>query len=121
MTAPLYPAIDSGYTPSLYAYTYLLSPAKTWAQFGELEVVVKTPYYMTESGIDGFTRTDGGYALSLPGLPEGELKKVIWPTKKQMVNNTTVALVVMLISAICIWGFDQIAQMGVKALITLVG
>ena len=52
---------------------------------------------------------------------KGELKKVIWPTKKQMVNNTTVALVVMLISAIFIWGFDQIAQMGVKALITLVG
>ena len=73
VTAPLYPAIDAGYTPSLYSYTYLLSPAKTWAQFGELEVVVKTPYYMTECGIDGFTRTDSGYALSLPGLPEGEL------------------------------------------------
>lgn len=72
-TAPVYPAIDAGYTPSLYSYTYLLSPAKTWAQFGELEVVVKTPYYMTESGIDGFTKTDGGYALTLPGLPEGEL------------------------------------------------
>ena len=71
VTAPLYPAIDAGYTPSLYSYTYLLSPAKAWAQFGELEVVVKTPYYMTESGIDGFTKTDGGYALTLPGLPEG--------------------------------------------------
>ena len=33
VTAPLYPAIDAGYTPSLYSYTYLLSPAKTWAQF----------------------------------------------------------------------------------------
>ena len=49
------------------------TPAKTWAQFGELEVVVKTPYYMTESGIDGFTKTDGEYALTLPGLPEKEL------------------------------------------------
>ena len=47
VTAPLYPAIDAGYTPSLYSYTYLLFPAKTWAQFGELE--------------------------ALPGLPEGEL------------------------------------------------
>ena len=73
VTAPLYPAIDAGYTPSLYSYTYLLSPAKTWAQFGELKVVVNTPYYMTECGIDGFTKTDGGYALTLPGLPEGEL------------------------------------------------
>ena len=38
-----------------------------------MEVVVNTPYYMPECGIDGFTRTDGGYALTLPGLPEGEL------------------------------------------------
>ena len=53
-------------------------------------------------------------------LLKGELKKVIWPTKKQVVNNTLVALVVMLVAAVCIWGFDQIAQMGVKALITLV-
>ena len=30
VTAPLYPAIDAGYTPSIYTYTYLLSPAKTW-------------------------------------------------------------------------------------------
>lgn len=33
VTAPLYPAIDADYTPSIYAYTYLLSPAKTWTQF----------------------------------------------------------------------------------------
>lgn len=52
---------------------------------------------------------------------KAELKKVIWPTKKQVANNTGVALVVMLVSAVAIWGFDQIAQMGVKALITLVG
>lgn len=73
VTAPLYPAIDADYTPSIYAYTYLLSPAKTWTQFGKLDITVNTPYYMTECGIDGFTRTDGGYALTLPGLPEGEL------------------------------------------------
>ena len=42
-------------------------------QFGELDITVNTPYYMTECGIDGFTRTDSGYALTLPGLPEGEL------------------------------------------------
>ena len=82
VTAPLYPAIYAGYTPSLYSYTYLLSPAKTWAQFGELEVVVKTPYYMTESGIDGFTKTDGGYALTLPGLPESELTFTLSESEK---------------------------------------
>lgn len=71
VTAPLYPAIDAGYTPSLYSYTYLLSPAKTWAQFGELEVVVKTPYYMTESGIDGFTK-DGRWVCADPAGSAGK-------------------------------------------------
>ena len=71
--APLYPAIDAGYTPSIYTYTYLLSPAKTWAQFGELKIVVNTPYYMTENNQGGFLRTEKGYELTLPGLPEKEL------------------------------------------------
>ena len=73
VTAPLYPAIDAGYTPSIYTYTYLLSPAKTWAQFGEMKIVVKTPYYMTENNQGSFSRTEKGYELTLPGLPEKEL------------------------------------------------
>ena len=73
VTAPLYPAIDAGYTPSIYTYTYLLSPAKTWAQFGELKIVVNTPYYMTENNQGGFSETEKGYELTLPGLPEKEL------------------------------------------------
>ena len=52
---------------------------------------------------------------------KSELKKVIWPTPKQTLNNTVVALVVMAISAIVIWGFDEIAQMIVKAVISVAG
>lgn len=73
VTAPLYPAIDAGYTPSIYTYTYLLSPAKTWVQFGELKIVVNTPYYMTENNQSSFSKTEKGYELTLPGLPEEEL------------------------------------------------
>jgi len=50
-----------------------------------------------------------------------ELKKVVWPTRQQMVKNTTVALAVTFSSAIVLWGFDFIASKGVKALISLVG
>lgn len=82
VTAPLYPAIDAGYTPSIYEYTYLLSPAKTWAKFGALDIVINTPYYMTECGIDGFNKTDSGYALSMPGLPEGELTFTLSESEK---------------------------------------
>ena len=37
---------------------------------------------MTESGIDGFTKTDGGHALTLPSLPEGELTFTLSESEK---------------------------------------
>ena len=36
-----------------------------------------------------------------------ELKKVVWPTPKQIVNNTIVSLSVMVAAAILIWAIDQ--------------
>ena len=77
VTAPLYPDVDTGDDPSLYRYTYLLSPARTWKSFGTLEIEIRTPYRMQESSLEGFTPwEDGetaGYRLELSGLPEGEL------------------------------------------------
>ena len=77
VTAPIYPEINGRYEPSIYTYTYLLSPASTWASFGELEVVINTPFYITENSLEGFTKTDTGYTLKRNGLPEGELEFVL--------------------------------------------
>jgi len=52
---------------------------------------------------------------------KSELKKVVWPTPKQLVNNTVVAIVVMIVCAIVVWGFDALAGAAVRALITVVG
>ena len=52
---------------------------------------------------------------------KSELKKVVWPTSKQVANNTVVAIVVIIISAIVIWGFDEIAQLIVQAVLKLAG
>ena len=52
---------------------------------------------------------------------KSELKKVIWPTGKQLTNNTLIALGMMIASSIVIWCFDEVAQLLVKALLTLAG
>ena len=52
---------------------------------------------------------------------KSELKKVIWPTGKQLTNNTLVSVVMMVASAIVLWGFDWLANALVKALLTLAG
>ena len=51
---------------------------------------------------------------------KSELKKVVWPTRSQTINNTIVALVVIVLAAVVIWGFDTLAQEGIKAIVSLV-
>jgi len=49
-----------------------------------------------------------------------ELKKVVWPTPKQVVNNTFVALTVMTCAAIAIWALDLVAGEIFVAIITYI-
>jgi len=50
-----------------------------------------------------------------------ELKKVVWPTPKQIVNNTFVSLSVMAAAAIAIWGLDQVGWQIFQAIRTIAG
>lgn len=38
----------------------------------------------------------------------GEMKKVVWPTKKQVINNTLVVMAAVAVSAVFIGGLDSI-------------
>ena len=50
-----------------------------------------------------------------------ELKKVVWPTPKQIMNNTFVALSVMTTAAIVIWGIDYAGSQIFQAIRLLAG
>ena len=49
-----------------------------------------------------------------------ELKKVVWPSKSQMINNTLVVLACVLVVGVFIWVFDAVAGLVVNGIITLV-
>lgn len=52
---------------------------------------------------------------------KSELKKVVWPTPKQLATNTGVALVVMALAAVVLWVFDKGAGAAVNAIFELAG
>lgn len=52
---------------------------------------------------------------------KSELKKVVWPTGKQTLNNVIVAVVVMVLAGVVIWAFDQLAYLIVQSLISIGG
>ena len=47
---------------------------------------------------------------------KAEIKKVIWPTKKQLINNTGIVIIAILIIGAGIWILDALFSMGFKAL-----
>jgi len=38
----------------------------------------------------------------------GEMKRVVWPTRKQVINNTLVVIAFMMIAALLVGAFDTI-------------
>ena len=49
-----------------------------------------------------------------------ELKKVVWPTPKQVLKNALVVLACVLIVGVFIWVFDYVSTWGVTSLVNLV-
>ena len=106
--APIYPSIDLSYEPGVYGYTYLLSPASTWTKFGELNIDVNTPFYMTETNQEGFKKTKSGYSFKSDGLPEGELKFSLSEgekPEKQSNGSIWFILVVFALGAVQVIGY----------------
>ena len=51
---------------------------------------------------------------------KSELKKVVWPTWSQVLNNTLVVIVVSVIFAIILGVIDWLAGRGITALLSLI-
>ena len=67
-----------------------------------------------------FQRKWAGLTKWFRGM-KSELKKVVWPTWSQVLNNTLVVIVVSVIFAVVIGLIDYLAYEGIKALLNLIG
>lgn len=45
---------------------------------------------------------------------KSEFKKVVWPSKKTVFNNTVVVLITLVVSGIFVWGLDILFSMLIK-------
>ena len=65
-----------------------------------------------------FKRIWGGVCRYFREL-KSELKKVVWPTPKQVLNNTLIVLGCCVVIGVFIWLFDYVAGAGITGLINL--
>lgn len=65
-----------------HTFTYLLSPARHWADFGTLDVTITTPEsspYVIQSSLPLEEVGERTYTAHFDGLPEGELTFTLYP------------------------------------------
>ena len=70
VTAPLLPTFSE--KGPIYRYEYQLSPSRRWENFHELEIEIKTPFYLAGSSL-AFEKTEEGYLCSRTSLPIDDL------------------------------------------------
>ena len=63
-----------------------------------------------------FVRTWGRICRYFREL-RSELKKVVWPTPKQVLKNALVVLACVIVVGVFIWVFDFVASFGINSLI----
>ena len=68
---------------------------------------------------EGFFRRTGKRISKWFREMRAELKKVVWPTKKQVLQKTVVVLISVLVIGVFIWIFDAISNLIVQWLIGL--
>ena len=66
-----------------------------------------------------FKRTFGAIGKYFREL-KSELKKVVWPTPKQVLKNALVVLACVVVVGVFIWVFDFVAQFGINGLISAI-
>ena len=66
-----------------------------------------------------FARAWGGICRYFREL-RSELKKVVWPTPKQVIKNTLIVLACVLVVGVFIWLFDFVARFGIDNLISAI-
>lgn len=50
---------------------------------------------------------------------KSEAKKIVWPTRKQTLNNSGIVIAAILVIGAFIWILDAIFNLGITALITI--
>ena len=67
-------------------------------------------------GGEGDSKPGGGVATFVPEVVT-EIKKVVWPTAKEMVQYTIVVFAFLIILTALVWGVDTLVGMGVEAVL----
>ncbi|MBK4143914.1 preprotein translocase subunit SecE [Corynebacterium macginleyi] len=64
------------------------------------------------------TDSPGGGVAAFPGEVVSEMKKVVWPTRGEMLQYTLITFAFLIVMTTLVWGVDTVAGLGVEKILT---
>lgn len=58
----------------------------------------------------------GSNVLSFIGDTQVEVRKVVWPSRQETVQTTMIVILMVMVMALLLWGFDSLLAWAVRAL-----
>ena len=101
------------------ALIIIISSIAVFYTYSEFSVLYRTIGIIVSVAVAGFiaSKTEWGSELiSFLRLSTVEMKKIVWPSKKETTQTTTIVGVMVLIIGIMLWIFDQLIGWGVRYL-----
>ncbi|APT86080.1 preprotein translocase subunit SecE [Corynebacterium flavescens] len=80
-----------------------------------------TQSYSAKQGPRAEDKSEGGPAgtvVGFPGQVVSEIKKVVWPTSKEMVQYTLITFAFLIVLTALVWGVDTLTGLGVEQVLT---
>lgn len=117
--APLYPSVNYAYSPSKYMFTYLVSPASTWAGFKDLNVRINTNYFLLQAS-DDFEKIEGGYRWHSDALPEHELTFTLCASENPTSRNYTASRKLVQVILLSVFEPLLVALVGLVVVVSVI-
>ena len=113
VTAPIYPTIGILYDPPKYEYYYHPSPDFTWKNFGGLDVVINTPFYLFSHN-EEYEKTDTGYKASFDKTTTSYMNFTLCasenPEEVDSGSDFTFVLIIAWICSLFVRAFNAIGE-----------
>lgn len=87
--------------------------------YSEFSTLLRVIGLLAAAGLSLFVAsrtTVGATAFGYIGDAQVEVRKVVWPTRQETVQTTLLVLLMVMIVALLLWGFDTMLGWAVRAL-----
>ena len=87
--------------------------------YSEYSTLLRVLGLLAVAGISLFIASKtavGSSVLSFFGETQVEVRKVVWPSRQETVQTTMVVILMVMVMAIVLWGFDSLLAWAVRSL-----